>query len=74
MSANSENTPIELMAKDPANWKGLIYFNKKDSRIIVPKLYPSFGWTFNMGNIYSYVIIAVFLAVVAVLAILPFVK
>ena len=74
MSANSENTPIELMAKDPTNWKGLIYFNKKDPRIIVPKLNPSFGWTFNFGNTYSYLIIGAILIAVAVLVVWPFIK
>ena len=42
------------MSNDPNNWKGVFYVNKKDPRIIVPKLYPLLGWTLNFGNIYTY--------------------
>lgn len=44
--------------KDPDNWKGIFYFNPKDSRIIVPKITPSTGWTFNFASHYAYLLIA----------------
>ena len=50
--AKKEN--IDLMIKNPDNWKGIFYFNRKDPRIIVPKINPSLGWTLNFGNVYSY--------------------
>ncbi len=51
----------ELMSKDPANWRGIFYFNKRDSRLIVPKLNPELGWTFNMG---SYKAILIVIAII----------
>lgn len=46
---------LDSMAKNPANWRGIFYSNRNDPRLIVPKLSPSLGWTFNFGNIYSYI-------------------
>ncbi|MBN2639297.1 MAG: hypothetical protein JXR65_09460 [Bacteroidales bacterium] len=46
---------------NPNNWRGIFYVNKKDKRLIVPKKAPTFGWTLNFGNPYSYVLIVVFL-------------
>ena len=37
----------ELMNTDPGKWLGPFYFNKEDSRIMVPKLNPELGGTFN---------------------------
>jgi uncharacterized membrane protein len=36
----------------PDNWSshGFFYFSKLDSRWIVPKRNPWFGWTFNLGS------------------------
>jgi uncharacterized membrane protein len=45
---------LGTMSKDPGNWKVPIYFNRKDPRLMVPKLYPSMGWTFNFASPYSY--------------------
>lgn len=40
-----------------SNWSlmGLfgVYFSKADSRAIVPKATPAFGWTLNFGHRYS---------------------
>ncbi len=42
---------------NPQNWTSTkwkwpaIYFSKRDSRILVPKLLPGFGWTVNLGNL-----------------------
>ena len=27
-----------------------VYFSKKDTRWLVPRLNPALGWTFNLGN------------------------
>lgn len=34
---------------------GIYYKNPNDPRLIVPKLNPSMGWTFNWASPYSYV-------------------
>ena len=46
---------LDNMSKDPGNWKGPFYFNSKDPRLIVPKLHPMMGWTFNFASPYSYI-------------------
>jgi len=46
----------DRMINDPLNYKwGIFYFNRKDSRILVPKRISWMGWTFNFGNRYSYI-------------------
>jgi uncharacterized membrane protein len=60
------------MSSDPSNWKwGLLYVNKKDPRLIVPKL-SSFGWTFNFASPYSY--ITMILIIVIAIAFAKYIK
>lgn len=68
---NMKNKPdkeiLDSMAKNPANWKGILYFNRKDPRLIVQKLYPTLGWTLNFANPLTYLaVIFIVLAVVVV--------
>jgi uncharacterized membrane protein len=66
MSKKLEKELLDAMAKDPGNWRGFIYFNRKDPRIIVPKMIPALGWTFNFASPYAYItLIAVMLIVLA---------
>jgi len=66
MKTNIEKAHDEAMHRDPDNWKGIFYVNKKDSRVLVPKLVPMTGWTLNFGNPYTYIAtIAVILILVA---------
>ena len=61
---------MNTMSKDPGNWKGLIYFNRKDPRLLVPKLYPSLGWTLNFANPNAYIALGAFIVIIAVIVIL----
>lgn len=45
------------MNEDSGKWFGPFYFNKGDSRIIVPKQNPSLGGTFNMASLYAILIV-----------------
>ena len=46
----------------PENYKwAIFYFNPDDSRVIVPRRAKMMGWTLNFGNLWSYVIIALFI-------------
>ncbi len=55
---------LSNMHKDPSHWRGVFYFNRKDPRLMVPKI-TSTGWTFNFASIWTYVfIIAVILIIV----------
>jgi uncharacterized membrane protein len=58
MKTQLEQSPFNDMQKDPNNYKwGIIYFNRKDSRIFLPKRNKWMGWTMNFANPYSYLII-----------------
>ena len=53
----------DRMIDDPMNYKwGIFYFNRKDSRIVVPKRVRGMGWTLNFGNIYAYFLIVLVIA------------
>ena len=66
MKRKDKNENYDLMSKNPNNWRGIFYVNRKDPRIIVPKINPSLGWTLNFGNVYAYVgLIAIILILVA---------
>lgn len=55
----------DLENQNPNNWKGVFYVNRKDSRVIVPKLNPALGWTLNFGNPITYFgIVAIVLIIV----------
>ena len=51
------------MKTNMKNYKwGIIYFDPKDSRVIVPKVNRLLGWTFNFGHPLTYFIIVAFIA------------
>jgi len=53
------------MDRNPGNWRGIFYFNRRDPRIRVPKLDPRLGWTLNFANPYTYVIIIAVAGIIA---------
>lgn len=65
---NFDEFENDRMIQDPANYKaGIFYFNRNDSRIVVPKRNKMMGWTLNFAKVYTYVIIlAIIFAVLAV--------
>ncbi|MGE5394404.1 MAG: hypothetical protein ACM3P1_06635 [Candidatus Saccharibacteria bacterium] len=58
---------LSAMSRDPQNWKGPFYYNKKDYRVIVPKYSPWMGWTLNFASPYAYVSLALII-IIAVLS------
>ncbi|MCB2207268.1 MAG: hypothetical protein KQH67_03125 [Bacteroidetes bacterium] len=44
---------MDPMRKNPDNWKWIFYINRRDPRLIVPKLNPTMGWTINLGNTWA---------------------
>lgn len=56
---------IDPEVDNPDNYKFTIfYFNSNDKRVIVPKRNRYFGWTLNFGNIYAYLILGSFIAII----------
>jgi uncharacterized membrane protein len=55
MKTKLEKAILDSMNSNPNNWKWIVYFNPRDPRILVPKINPSMGWTFNFAHPYSYI-------------------
>lgn len=59
------------MKNNPEHYKwGMFYFNSTDSRIIVPKIDPMRGWTFNFGHPVSYLFVLLLIVLIVVLSFL----
>ncbi|MCF8381449.1 MAG: DUF5808 domain-containing protein [Bacteroidales bacterium] len=64
MKKKVEKEALDLMNKNPVNWKGVFCVNRKDPRIIVPKINPSLGWTFNFGHRNTYIGIIIIVLII----------
>jgi len=60
-----KNENYDIMSKNPANWRGIFYYNRKDPRIRVPKQDPRLGWTLNFASPYAYLFIIAIMAIIA---------
>lgn len=63
-----KNQNPELMNNDLSKWYGPFYFNKSDSRIIVPKLNSSHGGSFNMASPFALLILVLIICAIIVTA------
>jgi uncharacterized membrane protein len=70
MKTKPDKQFLDMMSKDPGNWKGPFYFNRKDPRLMVPKLHPSLGWTLNFASPHSYFAIAAIIAIIILTAVI----
>jgi len=66
MKTRLDNEFLNNMTKDRGNYKGPLYFNRKDPRLIVPRFYPALGWTLNFANPYAYIAIAALIVIMIV--------
>jgi uncharacterized membrane protein len=55
MKSKLDKAILDSMTKNPNNWKGIIYYNPKDPRMVVRKVNPAMGWAFNFASPYSYI-------------------
>jgi len=50
---------------NPENYRlGIFYFNKKDSRVIVPKWQKSRGWSLNFATLGAYFFVLAIIAII----------
>jgi uncharacterized membrane protein len=61
---------LDSMAKNPSNWRGILYFNRKDPRLVVQKQFPPLGWTLNFANPLTYLMIISIVFIVVVVAVI----
>ncbi|GAO27741.1 DUF5808 domain-containing protein [Geofilum rubicundum] len=64
MKTRQDKQMLDAMRKNPDNWKGIFYYNRQDPRLVVPKLYPYFGYTLNFASGYVYVFLALLILIV----------
>ncbi len=57
-SSTNQNSDL-----NSGKWYGVFYYNPKDSRIFLPKRF-GIGWTLNLGNPYSYVVMVVLIVLI----------
>ncbi len=66
MKTKLDEQILEAMRKDPGNWKGPFYYNRKDPGLTVPKLSSNMGMTFNFASPYPYItIIGIVIIIIA---------
>ncbi|PRZ00969.1 DUF5808 domain-containing protein [Marinilabilia salmonicolor] len=66
MKTKRDQQLLNIMSRNPDNWKGVFYFNRKDPRLVVPKQIPSMGWTLNFASPYSWItLIGIILIIIA---------
>ena len=66
MSDNSKPSRETLNAwhDDPKNWKlGILYFNREDKRLMLPKRIKSFGWTMNFAQPLAYLLLVAIIVI-----------
>lgn len=70
MKNKLDNNILNNMSKNPGNWKGPFYFNRKDPRLSVPKQDSSLGFTFNFASPFAYLTILAIIIILVVFALL----
>ena len=65
MKTKIDKEILDNMHKDPGNWRGVFYFNRKDPRLTVPKI-TSTGWTFNFASPWAYLLIILIVLIIIV--------
>jgi len=63
MKKNLSKEYLDEMSRNSGNWKGMFYVNRKDPRILVPKMNPALGWTLNFGHPVAWIAILAILAI-----------
>lgn len=64
MKTHRNHQELDAMSKNPDNWKGLFYYNRRDPRLVVPKLNPYLGWTLNFASGYVYVFLVLIVLII----------
>ena len=70
MKTKHDKELLDSMHDNPNNWKGFIYVNKNDNRLIVPKKIPLMGWTLNFSSPYAYILLISIVLIIIVFAFL----
>jgi hypothetical protein len=55
MKNKLEEAILDSMSSNPNNWKGIFYYNPRDPRLLVPKINPLMGSSFNYAHPITYI-------------------
>jgi uncharacterized membrane protein len=64
MGTKNDKEFLDAMSRNTAYWRGPFYFNRKDPRLMVPKLQPSMGWTLNLSNPLAWITLVALVGIV----------
>jgi uncharacterized membrane protein len=71
MKTQFEQNHFDNMRQNPENYIwGVFYFNKKDSRVILPKSNSLRGWTLNFASPYTYLSIIAIIGLIFLMKVL----
>jgi uncharacterized membrane protein len=60
---------LDAMSRDYGYWRGPFYYNRRDPRLLVPKLHPSLGWTLNFANPGCYLALAALAGIIIIMTV-----
>jgi uncharacterized membrane protein len=66
MKSNTYKQFSDSNDKNSDGWIGILYFNRKDSRLLVPKRFYGLGWTLNFANPFTYVLLIVIVLIILI--------
>lgn len=55
MKTKLEKAILDSMLDNPNNWNGIFYKNPNDPRVLVRRVSPTRGWSFNWASPYAYI-------------------
>jgi uncharacterized membrane protein len=55
MKTKLEKAILDSMINNPNNWNGIFYKNPTDPRVLVRRVKPARGWSFNWASPYAYI-------------------
>lgn len=55
MKTKLEKAILDSMINNPNNWNGIFYKNPNDPRVLVRRIKPARGWSFNWASPYAYI-------------------
>jgi len=69
MNSKPDKQFLDTMSRDTSYWRGPFYINRRDPRLMVPKLHPSLGWTLNFANPGSYLALAALAGIIIIMTV-----
>ena len=63
MKTKLEKAILDSMINNPNNWNGIFYKNPNDPRVLVRRVSPTKGWSYNWASPYAYISFALIILI-----------